>query len=182
MKYLHQIGDRTQLGRPNPNFNTLSEILAYQGPISFDGIYESVYTHYKALKGKDVTFFFSGKYVGEDNQFDVHTGQPLTRFCDYDQIREMADYLGARLGYHGWAHRRCVGLTRDELVAELSPPQCLRIWTATRGQHLWLAWPYGDFDDEAIRVAKWLGYDGAYSCMQGDERNLFAQPRTMLNW
>src|SRR4051812_1185639 len=113
MKVLHQIGPRSLGG----NFNELSEILAHNGPISFDGVYMSVYENYKALKGKDVTFFFSGKYLGGDNSFDV--GQPLSYFCTWGQIREMSEYLDAKVGYHGWAHLRCPELTDDEIRAEL---------------------------------------------------------------
>ena len=62
MKVLHQIGDRAWGG----NFNSLEEILAYDGPISFDGVYESVYDNFMSLSqeqidklnSKELIFFF----------------------------------------------------------------------------------------------------------------------------
>ena len=167
MYLLHQIGARI-----NSNFNTIDEIVASEGPISFDGIYTSVYEHYKALKGKDVTFFVSGKYLGGDNSFDV--GQPLTTFCTLEQVQEMADYLGAKIGYHGWAHRRCVRLTRDELAAEMAVPD----WDTSR----YFAWPHGIFDQSAIEMAKWLGYSAAYAAGPHGDGSQFQRKRRYLNW
>lgn len=169
MKVLHQIGDRSLGG----NFNSLEEIIAYDGPISFDGVYMSVYDNYKALKGKDITFFFSGKYLGGDNSFDV--GQPLSKFCDLNQLNEMADYLGAKFGYHGWAHLRCPTLTdqaiRHELAIGLGYPS------------LSFAWPYGDVDDRCVRIAKELGYTEAWSVYpKGDDSDPFKKNRYFLNW
>lgn len=168
MILLHQIGERI-----NSNFNTLEEILACDEPLSFDGIYESVYKNYKALKGKDITFFVSGKYVGSDNSFDVHTGQPLSNFCTLDQIHEMRDYLGAKLGYHGWAHLRCHRLTEAEIRAEIAKPE----WMVTDT----FAWPYGDCNDLTTKVAKEMGYKEAWSVMQGDDSQ-YQKRRKFLNW
>lgn len=168
MKVLHQIGDRALGG----NFNSLEEILAYNGPISFDGVYMSVYENYKALKGKDITFFFSGKYLGEDNSFDV--GQPLSYFCNLLQIEEMAKYLGAKIAYHGWAHLRCTDLSSSEIRQEIRP----------LGQYAQsLAWPYGDVDDRCVRIAKELGYHEAWSVYpKGDDSDPFKKNRYFLNW
>lgn len=184
-KYLHQIGPRdggTGDGRRNYNFNTLEEILASDPdiPLHFDGVYTSVYEHYKALAGRKVGFFFTGKHLGGDNKFDVHTGQPLSKFCTFEQIAEMAEFLGAGIGYHGWQHKRCVNLTRDELMGELAIPHYLIEWAGKRNAPLVFCWPYGDFDAEAIAAAKFLGYNAAFSCMQGDG-TLFAIKRSMLN-
>lgn len=160
MILLHQIGVDPQ--RPNnANFNTLDEILACDEPLSFDGVYESVYENFKALKGKDVTFFVSGKYVGGDNAFDVHNGQPLSRFCTIKQIFEMRDYLGARIGYHGWAHLHCHMLKSDgEIRAEIAKPD----WIETD----LLAWPYGDMNQRCCEIAAEMGYKEAWSVYQGD--------------
>lgn len=175
MKVLHQIGDRALGG----NFNTLEEILAYDGPISFDGIYMSVYENYKALKGKDITLFFSGKYLGGDNSFDV--GQPLSKFCTWEQIKEMAEYLDAKIGYHGWAHLRCKGLSASELIEELTPPPFLTQYLV---DYPTLAWPYGDYDDDAaISVAACLGYNEAWSVHpKHNDLHSLTKNRTFLNW
>lgn len=168
MILLHQIGERI-----NSNFNTLEEIVNSTGPISFDGIYESVYENYKALKGKDITFFVSGKYVGSDNTFDLHSGQPLSNFCTYAQILEMRDYLDAKIGYHGWAHLHCHRLTEAEIRAEIAKPD----WMVTDT----LAWPYGDCNELTDKVAKEMGYKEAWSVTQGNDTR-YQKRRKFLNW
>lgn len=168
MILLHQIGERI-----NPNFNTLEEILASEGPLSFDGIYESVYENYKALKGRDITFFISGKYVGGDNSFDVHNGQPLSKFCTIEQIFEMRDYLGAKVGYHGWAHLHCHRLNEDQIRAEIALPDWLETDT--------FAWPYGDCNELTDKIAKDMGYKEAWSVGQGNDTQ-YQKRRWHLNW
>lgn len=176
MKILHQIGDRSLGG----NFNSLEEILAYDGPISFDGVYTSVYKNFRALVGKDVTFFFSGKYLGKDNSFDV--GQPLSTFCTEDQIYEMAVYLGAKIGYHGWAHLSCPTLSDEEIFEEIIPRDFPYITKAYPKWTTLLAWPYGDVDERCNDIARRLGYKEGYSVYPKNTPSVFAQPRTFLNW
>lgn len=175
MKLLHQIGERL-----NPNFNTIEEILACDEPLSFDGVYESVYQYHRLLKGKDITFFISGKYIGGNNSFDVCNGQPLSKFCNITQILDMADFLGARVGYHGWEHKRCVGLSEAELFMELYRTEF--DLEDVVSYPLSFAWPYGDYDQKAIDMVIHLGYDEAWSATQGDDANQFAKKRTLLNW
>lgn len=175
MKVLHQIGDRKLGG----SYNSLEEIVAHQGPISFDGVYMSVYENYKALKGKDVTFFFSGKYLGKNNYFDVGEGQPLSTFCTLDQILEMAEYLGAKVGYHGWAHLSCPKLSDHEIAQEIMNP----FVHPSRDIQPILAWPYGDCDERCARIAKQMGYKEAWSVFpKCDEENPFMKTRAFLNW
>lgn len=186
MKLLHQIGPRL-----NPNFNTLEEVLACREPMSFDGIYESVWNHREQLANAcsagqiRIDYLFAcGHHLGKDNAFDVVNGQPLSRFCTLEQICELAEMFGARVGYHGALHLHCHMLTGDALRDELRPPTWIR-WLNhnPRGGHFAaFAWPYGDFNDEAIAVAKGYGYQEAWSVGQGDINNRFALPRTHLNW
>ncbi len=175
MKVLHQIGDRALGG----NFNTLEEILAHDGPISFDGVYMSVYENYKALKGKDVTLFFSGKYLGGDNSFDV--GQPLSRFCTLEQIREMSDYLDAEIGYHGWAHLDCTKLSDAEVLRELFCPFSQdQTWIAPLRASF--AWPYGECDERTSQLARRMGYQEAWSVAPKGDNSQFQKHRHYLNW
>lgn len=179
MKVLHQIGDRALGG----NFNSIQEILAYNGPISFDGVYESVYANYKHLLGKDVTFFFCHQHLGRDNSFDK--GQPLSRFCDWYQILDMVHFLGAKVGFHGQTHARCTGsrLTAGDVLAEITPPYFLRKWLNDHGRPLILAWPYGDVDEQCVAAAKSVGYSEAWSVYpKGDDGNPFMKNRYFLNW
>lgn len=167
MYLLHQIGDR----KHGSNFNTLEEILASKGPISFDGIYESVYQNYKALKGKDITFFVIGKYIGADNTFDV--GQPFSRFCTIPQILEMKEYLGAKLGYHSWSH------------APLDNCNSAKLEEETRSIHDMFieggfAYPGGVFSPMCVDMVA-SRYPTGWSVTQGDDRN-WTRRRKYLNW
>ncbi len=166
MYLLHRIGPRL-----SSNWNTLEEILASEGPISFDGVYTEVYEHYKALKGKDITFFVSGKYVGGDNSFDLHSGEMPGRFCTWDQVDEMARHLDARIGYHGWEHKKCVGLTSEQVIQEIRPPINTSIF----------AWPHGVCDETALKCANFY-YHKAYCAGPYGDGSKFQHRRPYLNW
>ncbi len=168
----HRIGPRI-----SSNWNLLTEILRLppEIPISFDGVYTEVYEHYRELKGRKVTFFVSGKYVGGNNDFDLHSGEKPGRFCTWGQVFEMADYLGADVGYHGWAHKICVGMDYGQLVTELVP-------TFSRTGPLILAWPHGACDSLAIEVAKELGYSEAWCAGPYGDGTKFQKRRHYLAW
>lgn len=174
VRLLHQIGDR-QLGT---NFNTLEEILHCDEPMHFDGVYQSVWQNYERLigRGKDITFFVSGAYLGKMNAFDIH--QPLSKFCTIRQVERMASDLKARIGWHGKRHKRCYNQSLIDVQEELSVPDW---WTHIDRAEMILAWPYGDFNGEAVEVAKRLGFKEAWSVTQGDDSE-FARKRAHLNW
>lgn len=153
MILLHQIGDI----KNNANFNTIEEIMACKEPLSFDGIYESVLNHVDQLIGKDIILFFSGEHLGKDNAFDV--GQPLSKFCDLDQIMWMKKKLNCKLGYHSYSHRDLTKLNDEELAKELISPIPVDLF----------AYPYGLFDERVVQAVKDAGYKDAWSVTQGDD-------------
>lgn len=167
---LHQIGDR----KHGANFNTIEEILALPPDVhlTFDGIYESTFQSIQVLKGRKITLFVCGYYLGRDNSFDK--GQPLSNFCTLEQLLNLAEFLNASIGYHGWMHRDVRQLNEAELLLELAPPA----WITCKE----FAWPYGDFDQRAIDTAEKFGYRRAWSVGQGDDSNEFALKRRHLNW
>lgn len=166
MYLLHSIGERT-----HSNKNTLEEILASTGPISFDGIYKSVFNNMDALKGKDVTLFVIGSTVGKDNAFDAPNYHHLEEFCNWDEIFQLKDYLKARIGWHTKTHRPLDGLSRAELFEELTPPFPMDC----------LAYPGGIYTPLVEQVAKELGYKEGYTVSQGDG-SAFQKRRNYLNW
>ncbi len=172
VRLLHQIGER----RHGANFNTLDEILACDEPLHFDGVYQSVYANYQALKGKDVTFFITGDYLGKTNAFDI--GQPLSRFCTIKQVEEMAKFLDARIGWHGKRHINCTRASAQHVQEELELP---RWWDIIFKTAPILAWPYGSFDSNTVEIAERLGYTEAWSVGQGDGSQ-YALKRAHLNW
>lgn len=152
MTYLcHNIGEKI-----NSNYNTLDEILACDGPISFDGVYSNVYENWDKIKHKDITLFVMGDYIGKDNSFDV--GQPLERLCGIQEILAMKKD-GAKLGWHSWSHRDLTTLNDEELKKELMCPQ---VFQKT------FSYPYGKFDDRVIQAVKDAGFEDAWSVTEGD--------------
>lgn len=165
MILLHQIGER----KHGSNFNTLEEILNCKEPLSFDGIYESVFNQTEKLVGKDIILFFSGEHLGKDNSFDK--GQPLSKFCDLDQILWMQKKLNCRIGYHSYSHRSLIYLSDEEVMKELNSPIPVDYY----------AYPYGDVDERIARLTKEAGYKEAWSVFQGDGSQ-FQRKRRYLNW
>ena len=149
---LHNIGGV----QSNANWNTIEEILDAEGTLTFDGVYRNVYEHRYQLKGKDIILFVTGNYFGLDNTFDK--GQPLSQFCTWREVKEM-EKLGFRLGWHTWSHRDLTHLSTAEVIKELDNPFGLDL----------LAYPYGNYNQEVIEIAKSLGYKDAWSVTQGDD-------------
>lgn len=164
MILLHNIGPRV-----NSNYNDLREILACNEPLSFDGIYHNVFDHREALRGKDVTLFVMGDYMGKDNSFDK--GMPLEFYCDWNEVVELCRVLGAKLGWHTWSHRNLCELPDAEVRKELTPPFPMK----------YLAYPYGNVDTRVARIAQEMGYEAAWSVTQGDNSK-FQRRRRYLNW
>lgn len=156
MYLLHNIGP----AKLSPNYNTIEEIKASEGPLSFDGVYRSVYKHRYDLVGKDITLFVTGDYVGKDNRFDVD--QPLEEFCSWNEIMEIVNVTGAKIGWHTWSHRDLTQLSETEIRHELMRPFYM----------MTLAYPYGRFNDLVLQIAKEYGYIDAYSVVQGDGSRL----------
>ncbi len=178
VRVLHQIGDRALGG----NFNTFEEFLACKDPIHFDGVYTSVYdalmtateAQREDILKKDVTLFMSGAYLGKTNAFDL--GQPVSRFCALQGINYLANRFNFKLGWHGKRHRRCTGMDPISVQEEIELP---RWWPPTAVPIL--AWPFGDFDDTAKKVAERLGFTEAWATERGDGSR-FAKKRLPLNW
>ncbi len=168
MILLHQIGARI-----NSNFNEIGEILLCNDThLSFDGIYESVYKNYKKLLGKRITFFVMGSFVGGDNKFDVM--QPLSNYCTWEQVREMAEFLDADIGFHSWTHRDLTMLSDAEVREEVMPPD-------GPGTMKTFAYPFGAVNKRVAAIVEAAGYEKAYSVFQGDNSD-FQLNRKYLNW
>lgn len=137
-----------RIGVPNPQefTNSIQQIMDYDGLVTFDGVYVSVFEHRGTLAKKKPILFISGDQIGREG------------FCNKEQLLELRK-LGFTLGWHGWSHRRFNELSDDEKRLELRKPD-------------WIepvyAYPHGDFDDRSKHVLKAYGYFKAYSTTQGD--------------
>lgn len=142
------------------NHNSQADVLLAEGPISFDGVYYSVYLNQYVLEGKDVILFVTGDYVGGDNSFD--TGQPFEKFCDWNQIMELVTIYGCKLGWHTKSHRDLTTLTGPEIASEITPPFPMD----------YLAYPYGKFNEQVLELTRLAGYKEAFSVTEGDDSPL----------
>jgi len=157
---------------PTSNYDLWEDIVASEGPISFDGVYENVYEHRHLLRGlnRKIYLFITGSYVGLDNSFDV--GQPLEKFASWEQLLEMGD-MGFELGWHTWTHPNLVHTTKDWddpdwtiLGFEITPPFPM--------DHF--AYPYGRWNDSIASVVR-EHFKFGWSTNRGDPLNRFALPR-----
>lgn len=150
MKLLHKIGPKI-----NENYNTREEIIACDEPLSFDGVYVSVWENRDILAGKDVTLFVMGGYIGADNSFDK--GQPYERLCDETQLKELVD-IGCKIGWHTWTHQDLTRVDDMLLELEVTPPYPMSDF----------AYPYGRFNQRVIDAVKKAGFKRAYSVIKGN--------------
>lgn len=85
---------------------------------------------------------------------------------DWGTIRTMA--AGDLVGFHSHtvSHRRCAELSPGELLHELTASkQALERQLASSCDYL--CWPYGSFDDDAVRIAGEVGYRAVFTTIDG---------------
>lgn len=154
------------------NYNTREQVIAAKGQISFDGVYLNVFENRELLKDKEVILFVMGDYIGGNNDFDLKAapnyGLLPERYCDWDQLKELRDNFGCRLGWHTKSHRDLTLLSDDEIRSELERPSEIDPI---------LAYPFGNFNERIIKLAIDMGYEDAWSVNQGNggrfQRNRF---------
>lgn len=153
----HRIGEPTE----DKFCHSIDQILAFDGQITFDGAYESVYEHREELKDKDIIVFIQATTIGKEGVMSL------------SQIHELGIRYGFHIGWHGWSHRKLTELPDHAVIAELSPPKEWNVLPI-------YAYPHGDFDDRTINLVKQMGYLQAYSTTQGEESNDYAIRRIYI--
>lgn len=138
--------------------NSLEQILAFDGVITFDGVYTSVFDHRNYLWGKSPILFITGNQIGRDG------------YCNKEQLLQLKS-LGFRLGWHGWSHTKLTELDKDAIASELWRPKWI--------ENIY-AYPHGDYDLQTQTIVEDMGYKKAYSTTQGEEGNDFAIPRVYI--
>lgn len=150
-----------KIGEPNRETftNSIEQILAYDGEITFDGVYGSVWEHREQLKDKDIILFYTG---------DPRVSGTLSK---KDTIA-LAHYLNAEVGWHTWLHHDLTKLSDEELRVELTSDLDLAPMQS-------LAYPFGNYDDRVVQFAKEAGFKRGFSTTQGDG-GLFSIKREYL--
>lgn len=139
----HRIGEPTE----DRFTHSIEQIMDYDGQITFDGIYRSVFEHRAVLAWREPILFITGEQIGRKN------------FCNREQLEHL-NWMGFRLGWHGWTHRKITELSDSEQWEELKRPD----WVSP-----FYAYPHGEYDQRAIEKLKKGGYIGAYSTTQGED-------------
>ncbi len=156
MKLLHNVGTYK-----HSNYNTREQILSCREQLSFDGVYENVWTNRDILlyREKPTILFVMWDYVGRDNTFDAIPNKlPIEEFCDWNQIMDLVINYNCEIGSHSWTHRDLTTLTDAEVEKELRCPIPCR----------YFAYPYGNVNDRIVTLIRGRGYDLAWSVNQGN--------------
>ena len=151
---LHNIGELK-----HSSYNTREEIEALKDTdfITFDGIYTNVYENMGVLKRFKPIFFVMGDYVGGDNLFDDGAPQ-YEDFCTWEQIHELLDFTGGRIGWHTHSHPDLTKVDDEQLKYEVTPPFPMEDF----------AYPYGKLDNRVVEAVKKAGFKRAWSVFEGD--------------
>lgn len=139
----HRVGEPTE----DKFTHSIEQILAFDGLITFDGAYTSLWPHREVLGSRKPILFVQGLTLGSEGVLTV--GEVM-------KLQES----GFILGWHGWSHNRLTELSEDEIANELDRPD----WVDPI-----YAYPHGDFNQVAIDKLKEMGYQKAYSTTQGDD-------------
>lgn len=139
----HHIGDEGSFTNP------LSQILNYEGVLTFDGAYLSVWQNRKVLYERNPILFVQADTIGNPG------------VCSWEQILELGEE-GFVLGWHGHTHRRLTELPDHAVIRELTPHN---------SDFKLYAYPHGDFDERTANLVKEMGYLRAYSTTQGNDDN-----------
>lgn len=144
------------IGEPNRETftNSIEQIKNFDGLVTFDGIYDSVWEHREEIgeiaRGKyGVWLFFAGGTIGTPG------------FITKQQLLTLVDEYDCLMGWHTWSHPKLNMLTDAEIRHQLDAPA----WVP----RLAFAYPHGDFDDRVIELVKEAGYKKAYSTTQGND-------------
>lgn len=151
----HHVGDEGEYTNP------IEQIMAYEGVVTFDGAYTSVWEYREQLAELEPILFVQGDTVGRSG------------VMNWEQIRALADFYQFVIGWHGWTHRRLTELPDHVVINELLPAKEIE------GVKLY-AYPHGDFDQRTAELVKQMGFLRGYSTTQGEEGNDFAIPREYL--
>ncbi|WP_162139716.1 glycosyltransferase [Kordiimonas gwangyangensis] len=146
--------------------------------ISFDGVYECVWRFAIPILrefGYCFELFVIGDVLGQVNYFDEP--EPLARFANIDQLREMVD-AGGRVQWHTSSHAPLAGRDDHELKRELLvPDHLLKLFPAPHFQ--WFAYPHGEYMEAADAIIR-AHYRGAVTTNEISEEDPYQFGRLLV--
>jgi peptidoglycan/xylan/chitin deacetylase (PgdA/CDA1 family) len=101
---------------------------------------------------------------------------------DWNLINEMSDSALVEFYSHTKSHAKCNSLSENELLEELGESKKI-IEEKLNKPCPYLCWPYGGYNDAALKIAKGIGYKGIFTTERGVVRagsNPFAVKRIVV--
>lgn len=153
--------------------------------VTFDDAYKTVFEHaYPALKnrGMTATVFVVADQIGGTNEWDCRIGDQLEELMTADQLKEMAAN-GFEIGAHTLTHAHLPDLDDDQLVREIRDSKS-RIEDALGLEVTSFSYPYGEYDDRALKACVEAGYTRAVTTKLGivTSQSQFEIPRVNVRW
>jgi len=140
--------------------------------ITFDGVYENVYTYaFPILKkfGYPFELFIVGSTIGKGNEFD-QPAEPPARFADFEQLKVMSKN-GGRLQWHSMSHTDLSKVKDANIIRdEFSVPENIK--SLDPDGFKWFAYPHGRHTPELIETAKKY-FKGGISCIEGNNHDRY---------
>lgn len=96
----------------------------------------------------------------------IRKGRASEVILGWDHIRAMQDSGLAEFYAHTRNHARCTTLSEQELLSELGESK-RTIETRLGKSCPYLCWPYGEYNDNALKVARGLGYKALFTTVHG---------------
>lgn len=167
-KFKEQLDYLKKHGYHTITLNDLYNHVTLQAPLppkpvilTFDDGYEdNFFLAFPLLKERNMkaTVFPIANWIGKENKWENFNKQ-LTRTMDWDQLKAWHS-AGMEIGSHTLEHPFLTQCDEARLQAELMESK--RILEEKLAVTIdFLCYPYGFFDNRAIRIAKQCGYKGA---------------------
>lgn len=106
----------------------------------------------------------------EESKSLIAKGEAGRVVIGWELVKEMQESGLIEFHSHTVSHRKCTGLSVVELASELAESR--RIIEKNTGRPCrYLCWPYGAYDDAAVRAAVSAGYEGLFTTNSGAVRS-----------
>ncbi len=105
-------------------------------------------------------------YTHKESKLLINSGFTGEVSLSWDHIRTMQDTGLAEFYAHTRSHARCSNMSEKELLIELGESK-VAIENHLGKPCPYLCWPYGSYDDAALKVARDVGYKALFTTVNG---------------
>jgi GT2 family glycosyltransferase/peptidoglycan/xylan/chitin deacetylase (PgdA/CDA1 family) len=157
--------------------------------ITFDDASLSIYEPMKQLlaqRGCAFTIFLPTGLTGGVNKWDMMKGFRQEKIMSWEQVKHLI-LNGAEIGSHTRHHVRLLDTSKDKKINEIKESMedlQKNIPGYEKDKEIVFSYPYGEYDQEIIKILKESGYIGAVANYEGNIRpgiDLYQIPRFSLS-